>query len=263
MKKLELAYDRAKFWQDYWREHGIDHAEFHDLGMYPIAMTLRYVRSDHAILECGCGAGRVVRHLHSRGFDIVGLEYDAKIVGDLKQCDPELRLVEGDASRMPFSDNSFDVSLCYGTIGTMHTGMASALMELRRVTRPGGTVVLSVMLHNLARFMQKAINRVTTAKPREFYAWTDSERGWTAYLESFGLRVIDTEPMVSRYNIFYWAPLLRTRGKTDLTLARVDDAQFKLNPAGRAVWLLHRTVLRRQLAAAITFAVANDKAVSG
>jgi hypothetical protein len=43
MKKLELGYDRVKFWEDYWLEHGIDRDQFLDLDKYPIRMSLRHV----------------------------------------------------------------------------------------------------------------------------------------------------------------------------------------------------------------------------
>ncbi|QWG14876.1 class I SAM-dependent methyltransferase [Bradyrhizobium sediminis] len=259
MKKLELAYDRTNFWEDYWREHGIDYDEFRDLDMYPIRMTLRYVRPGQEILECGCGAGRVVRHLTKHNYNIVGLEYDGRIVNELKTCSPQLKIIEGDAADMPFDENSFDVSLCFGTVGTLHGKMAAAVQELRRVTRPGGKIVLSVMLDNSARRLQKLLNRITTRGEPEFYAWMDSEQGWRAYFESFGFSVIDSEPMVSRYNVYYWTPMLRAGEKTNLTLARVDDSAYRLNFLGRIFWQLHSTILRRSLAAATTFAMTNLK----
>jgi SAM-dependent methyltransferase len=259
MKRLDIVYDRERFWQDYWLEHGIDHEEFRDLEIYPIRMTLRHVKPGEKILECGCGAGRVIRHLAKEGYDIIGLEYDRNIVEKLKTCQPPIKVVEGDASKIQFSDNSFDVSLCFGTVGPLHDKTAAAIRELQRVTRPGGTVVLSVMLNNTARFLQKLQNRLMSRGPTTFYAWMDSEDGWRSYFESFGLQVLESEPMVSRYNLYYWTSLLRTKEKSDLTLARVDDTAYKLNFIGRCLWTIHRTIARKSLASGITFAMKNNK----
>jgi SAM-dependent methyltransferase len=259
MKKLELAYDRDKFWQQYWSEHGIDHSEFLDLEMYPIRMTLRHARPSDRILECGFGAGRVLRHLNAKGYQPIGIEHDLTIATALHREDKALRIACGDASRLPFPDNSFDLTLAFGVLGTLHSRTALGLLELMRVTRPGGTLVVSVMVDNVARTFQKLLNRMVARGDPQFYAWTDSEKGWSAYFESFGLRTIETEPMVSRYNLFYWAPILRARTATDLTLARVDDSQYRLNAIGELLWQVHRRVLRRGLAAAVTFALANEK----
>jgi SAM-dependent methyltransferase len=259
MKKLELGYDRVKFWEDYWLEHGVDHDQFLDLDMYPIRMTLRHVSPRQKILECGCGAGRVVRHLSKHGYDVVGLDYDRRILSQLKANDRTLKILAGDASCLSFADDSFDVTLCFGTIGTLHGKTAASLLELRRVTRRGGKLVLSVMLDNSARRLQKALNRLTSSRVPEFYAWMDSESGWRAHFESFGLEVIDSDPMVSRYNLYYWTPLLRPREKTDLTSARVEDSAYKLNFLGKFLWFIHKRFARRSLAAAMTFALINAK----
>lgn len=261
MKKLELAYNRKYFWENYWREHGVDHEHFRDLEMYPIRMTLRHVQPGHRILECGFGAGRVVRHLVHAGYDTIGLEYNQKISHELRRKDRRLRIVCGDVRSLPFPDNCFDVALAFGVVGTMNERMAASISELVRVIRPGGTLVLSVMIDNLARKTQKWINRLSTRGRPEFYAWMDTEAGWSTYFERFGLRTIETEPMVSRYNVFYWAPLLRARTPSDLTLARVDDTAYRLNVAGRLVWELHHRWFRYGMAAAITFSLAKDKGV--
>ena len=67
MKKLGLAYDRQKSWAEYWKLHRIDQQQMHDLDIYPIRMTLRHLRAGQRIVECGFGAGRVIRHLNKHG----------------------------------------------------------------------------------------------------------------------------------------------------------------------------------------------------
>jgi SAM-dependent methyltransferase len=252
MRRLDLSYDRAKFWENYWQEHGTDHPRFEDLSMYPIKMTLRHVSPSDRILECGCGAGRVVRHLSGSGHTIIGLEYDVRAIQGLRKADPSLLLAAGDGTRLPFPDRSFDVACAFGVVGALGEKTADGVSELRRVVKPGGKILASVMLANLARKAQKAMNALTAKSPAEFYAWTDTEQGWAEYFGTFGLKVIETDPMVSRYNVFYWTPFLRAPG-TDLTRARVNDAEYRLNALGKFLWALHEKWMRRSLAAASTF----------
>jgi SAM-dependent methyltransferase len=253
MRRLDLAYDRAKFWENYWQEHGTDHSRFEDLSMYPIKMMLRHVAASDRILECGCGAGRVVRHFSGSGHKIVGLEYDVRALEWLGEADPSLLLTAGDGTRLPFPDHSFDVACAFGMVGALGEKTADAVSELRRVVRPGGKIIASVMLANIARKAQKALNHLTAnGRAPEFYAWTDTEQGWANYFSTFGLKVIETDPMVSRYNVFYWTPFLRSPG-TDLARARVNDAEYKLNALGELLWALHAKWMRRSLAAASTF----------
>jgi|CXWL01.1.fsa_nt_gi SAM-dependent methyltransferase len=255
MRKLTLAYDREKFWRSYWLEHGVDHGQFVDLGMYPIVQTLPHLKAEDKILECGCGAGRVVRHLHGAGFDITGLEYDGEILRKLKTAAPELNLVEGDATALPFPDASFDVVLCFGVVGTLEQGIDTAIAEIHRVLRPGGVAIISVMLDNVARRAQKLLNAIGASGVSQFYAWIDTESGWRRFFEYSRFDVIGVSPMVSRYNLFYWTPALRSGESVDLTAARVSDRLYRLNWMGQALWLLHKTWLRRSFAAATVFAL--------
>jgi SAM-dependent methyltransferase len=197
-----------------------------------------------------------VRHLSAEGHKIVGLEYAVRALAGLKKAEPSLLLTAGDGTRLPFPDHSFDVACAFRVIGALGEKTAAAVSELRRVVSPGGKIIASVMLDNLARTAQKALNRVTAnGRAPEFYAWIDSEKGWTDYFGTFGLKVIETEPMVSRYNVFYWTPFLQSREPTDMTRARVKDSEYKLNPLGELVWNVHKRVIRQSLAAACTFAM--------
>ncbi len=254
MKPLYIRYHREKFWDDYWREFKVDRDEFIDLKMYPIGPALRQVTKGQRILECGFGAGRVLRHLAKHGHEIYGLEYSRSIVEQLKDVDPKLQVMAGDIRSMPFADGTFDLALCFGVIGGLEAAFEPALMELRRVVKPGGVIVASVMKDNFARKAHKFLSRFSSA-PWNFYAWTDSTEGWRNYFSSKGFQVIDAEEMVKRYNLYYWTTFLRGRRKTNLELARINDAEYSLNPAGELLWFLHRTVLRSPLSAGVTYAL--------
>jgi SAM-dependent methyltransferase len=54
-------------------------------------------------------------------------------------------LVQASATRLPFADGSFDLTLCLNMLQYLDDGGTSqALAELLRVTRPGGRIILHV-----------------------------------------------------------------------------------------------------------------------
>ena len=260
MRKQLLVYNPQRFWGDYWKRHSVDREEFVDLDIYPIELTLKHIRKTDHILECGFGAGRVVRHLAKCGYRVRGVEYDAAIVDQVRRVDPSLNLQQGDICNLPYFDGSFDVTLCYGVVGGLEAKTGAALMELKRVTRAGGIILVSVMLDNTARFAQRILNRWHRGE-RRFYAWMDSPDGWENYFNSLDLHSVERKAVVSRYNVFYWAPIFRSREPSDLTLARVKDDEYKLNALGRIAWFLHRKLLRTTLAGGMIFALRNGSRV--
>lgn len=257
MRALNVRHTRSSFWEEYWERVGVDLPAFVDLDIYPIQPTLRYVDRSMKILECGFGGGRVVRHLHGQGYDIRGIEYDQAAVDRLLAEDPSLQVARGDIRALDFPDGFFDVSLCFGVIGGMREKTGQALQELRRVTRSGGVLVVSVTLDNMARLAQRALDAMARG-PREFLCWMDSAPGWAAYFTSLGLDVVESEPVVSRYNLWFKAPFLRAGREVDLRLARVKDDAYALNGIGNFLWWAHKRFLRRALAAAEVYVLRNQ-----
>jgi ubiquinone/menaquinone biosynthesis C-methylase UbiE len=92
------------------------------------------------ILDAGCGSGRMLDDLRARG-RVTGVDANANAVAATRrrghvawQCDIEC---------MPFADASFDLVTCLDVLE--HTpDDRCTLRELRRVTRPGGSLVLTV-----------------------------------------------------------------------------------------------------------------------
>lgn len=101
------------------------------------------------VLEVGCGQGALVNHLSGLGARIVGMDMSDQSLRRAAEGAKELgndsvRLLHGDAERLPFADASFDSVVSFGVLH--HTpDTDGAVQEVRRVLKPGGTA--TVMLY--------------------------------------------------------------------------------------------------------------------
>jgi ubiquinone/menaquinone biosynthesis C-methylase UbiE len=93
------------------------------------------------VLDVGCGQGIDVANYAMAGARVTGLDLTPRHVelarAHLDALGLEAEIVEGDAERLPFANESFDRVSSNGVLH--HTpDMPAALRELRRVLRPGG-----------------------------------------------------------------------------------------------------------------------------
>ncbi|MBD2384488.1 class I SAM-dependent methyltransferase [Cylindrospermum sp. FACHB-282] len=94
-----------------------------------------------SFLEPGVGTGLNVLPFVKRGYAVTGIDVSQEMLDQFRQKlnpTPEnLKLIHGDASQLPFLDNSFDVVL---TIHMLHTvsDWRAFLDDIDRVLKPGG-----------------------------------------------------------------------------------------------------------------------------
>jgi SAM-dependent methyltransferase len=94
------------------------------------------------LLDAGCGSGRTLNELARLG-EAHGMELNPAGVAAARARGHHV--LEGRVEAIPFEDASFDVVTCLDVIE--HTDDGAALRELRRVTRPGGRLVVTVPAH--------------------------------------------------------------------------------------------------------------------
>jgi ubiquinone/menaquinone biosynthesis C-methylase UbiE len=94
-----------------------------------------------SLLDAGCGYGHVYHQaLRERGITPVGLD---RSLGMLREASAGCRPVQGDLVELPFRDAAFDRVMCNNALYDAADRLA-ALRELRRVTRSGGRMVLTI-----------------------------------------------------------------------------------------------------------------------
>ncbi|HLH22016.1 MAG TPA: class I SAM-dependent methyltransferase [Chloroflexota bacterium] len=94
------------------------------------------------VLEIGCGVGHVLARLSGR-CAVVGLDLSPEALRQARAVVPRARLLEGSADRLPFADACFDAVLARHVLEHLPRP-AAAIAELRRVLRPGGTLVAAM-----------------------------------------------------------------------------------------------------------------------
>ena len=105
--------------------------------------AIRATRRGDLVLDVGCGASRVARLVRrTSGARTVGLDLSLHSLRASRPAEPG-PLVQGDNLRLPFRSGCADLVISNGVIH--HTPDAHrAFLELARVLRPGGTLVVSV-----------------------------------------------------------------------------------------------------------------------
>ena len=111
------------------------------------ALLLREARPGERVLDLGCGAGRFVAALRDAGAQPVGVEIAEAALERARRNVPgaDLRLLEPDGS-LPLEHGSIDLVWCSEVLE--HVGDTSGLLlEVRRVLRSGGRLLVTVPFH--------------------------------------------------------------------------------------------------------------------
>jgi malonyl-CoA O-methyltransferase len=102
-----------------------------------------------SVLDAGCGSGRYMLHALDRGAGpVTGVDLSVEMLEragrelDARRRGSEVELVQGDMASLPVPDAFADLTICGLAIGHLDR-LQPALVELRRATRPGGTILCS------------------------------------------------------------------------------------------------------------------------
>lgn len=111
-----------------------------------LLMGLLRPATGERILDAGCGTGIFTRDILCAGAHVAGIELSLPMLqraqGKLRAY--PFRAVQGDMARLPLGDNTFDKAISVTALEFIEDAYG-AVMEMFRVTRQGGYVVVATL----------------------------------------------------------------------------------------------------------------------
>jgi demethylmenaquinone methyltransferase/2-methoxy-6-polyprenyl-1,4-benzoquinol methylase len=145
-------------------------------------------RPGERVLDLAAGTGTSSQPFADRGADVVPCDFSLGMLRVGKKARPHLPFTAGDGTRLPFADGTFDaVTISFGLRNIVDPDQG--LRELRRVTRPGGRLVVCEFSHptNAAfrtvyiEYLMKAlpaVARAVSSSPDAYVYLAESIRAW-------------------------------------------------------------------------------------
>ncbi len=140
------------------------------------------------VLDLAAGTGTSSEPFEDRGAFVVPCDFSLGMLRVGKQARPQLPFTAGDGTRLPFADDSFDaVTISFGLRNIVDP--LAGLRELRRVTRPGGRLVVcefsqptwSPLRTVYLEYLMKAlpsVARAVSSSPDAYVYLAESIRAW-------------------------------------------------------------------------------------
>lgn len=169
------------------------------------------------VLDLGCGDGRVAGMLERLALvegSLFGVDLSARRLSEAYGIGAHRGVARADAGSLPFPDGCFGSVLCNGVLCSIPEGPTPALDEIRRVLKPGGTIVATfptdrfldtLLWPRLLDFWPAArsLYERRTDRRQEHFT-TDSPERWGTRFEEAGLQVTRSLPFLSRYGGGIW-----------------------------------------------------------
>jgi SAM-dependent methyltransferase len=100
---------------------------------------------DARVLDVACGTGRLAGFFAAEAGRYTGLDVSRAMLAEAQRARPALTWVQGDATRLPFADRSFDLVVTTRFLRHLDAPARTAVLrELARVSR--GIVIVEILL---------------------------------------------------------------------------------------------------------------------
>ncbi|MDN5895912.1 MAG: demethylmenaquinone methyltransferase [Nocardioides sp.] len=145
-------------------------------------------KSGELILDLAAGTGTSSQPFADRGATVVPCDFSIGMLRVGKLAKPRLPFAAGDGTRLPFRDATFDaVTISFGLRNVVDP--RAGLAEMRRVTKPGGRIVVCEFSHPTNRFFRTVymeylmralppIARTVSSSPDAYVYLAESIRAW-------------------------------------------------------------------------------------
>lgn len=174
---VEFSASRGKFWEE-------------------LAFLSEHATPKMRALDIGCGNGRFFPLLRERDVSYTGLDSSLGLLDEARRGHPDGTWTEGDATALPFPDQSFDIAYSFAVI---HHIPSDALREkfaaeAARVLMPGGKLIITAWdlwsPRHFLKFLQSGIKSIFELSSLDVGdAWlTFGKEKRKRYLHAFTIR---------------------------------------------------------------------------
>lgn len=178
--------------------------EYRDLRRFQTILDSFPRKSGLSVLDIGCGDGAFLAFAASRGFKVAGLEISEKRVRRAKiflsSRDISADVVVGDVNKIPFRDKTFNAVVASEVVEHLPVPLA-AVSEMRRVSKPGGLVLVAVPYKE--KIISDQCIHCGKLTPRNGHLHSFDISALTKLLENAGLKDVSSYRCVSLRTPFW------------------------------------------------------------
>ncbi|MDQ3118906.1 MAG: class I SAM-dependent methyltransferase [Verrucomicrobiota bacterium] len=118
--------------------------------------VVRSIKPPHpgfSLLDAGCGTGGMLARVRANfpAAAMTGLDYSERALELTERRNTGATLEQGSADLLPLADAAFDVVLSLDVLVLRGVDDGAAIREMRRVLRPGGTLIVNVAAFDFLR----------------------------------------------------------------------------------------------------------------
>jgi SAM-dependent methyltransferase len=131
------------------------------LDLARLVIDLADLAGPESVVDVGCGNGRYLAELARRQHagPVAGLDLSPGMLQAARGRAPRSRLLVGDAAAMPMRNASCDITIAMHMLYHV-PDPADAVRELRRITRPGGRVLIGLNADDHLRELRQPVTAV-------------------------------------------------------------------------------------------------------
>ncbi len=104
-----------------------------------------HANPDMRVLDIGCGNGRFYPLVKERTVQYTGVDNSRGLLDEAHRKFPDANFVQGDATALPFPDNTFDIAYSFAVVHHIpgRELQKKFFSEAARVLSPGGTLIIT------------------------------------------------------------------------------------------------------------------------